>query len=46
MFKNLTIDKKFINESLSSNENIKGVVTISHGMADMEWQNICIDIPG
>jgi alpha-beta hydrolase superfamily lysophospholipase len=34
MFKNLTIDKKFINESLSSNENIKGVVTISHGMAE------------
>ena len=34
MFSHLTIDKNFIHESLSTQPIIKGVVTISHGMAE------------
>lgn len=34
MFNHLTIDKKIIHESLSTQPTIKGVVTISHGMAE------------
>ena len=34
MFNHLTIDKNFIHESLSTQPIIKGVVTISHGMAE------------
>lgn len=34
MFNHLTIDKKIIHESLSTQSAIKGVVTISHGMAE------------
>ena len=34
MFNHLTIDKNFIHESLSTQLIIKGVVTISHGMAE------------
>ena len=34
MFSHLTIDKNFIHESLSTQLTIKGVVTISHGMAE------------
>ena len=34
MFSHLTLDKNFIHESLSTQPIIKGVVTISHGMAE------------